>query len=76
MRELLLWPALGNLEHANSRYSMQPAPVLVHEVEAIGAEAKSRFAGDVIKVKVEVRNPDASADAEKAKAEHKFAKMT
>jgi arylsulfatase len=45
-------------------------------VEAIGAEAKSRFSGHVIKVTVEVRNADAQASVAKREAQKKVAQVT
>jgi arylsulfatase A-like enzyme len=45
-------------------------------VEAIGAEAKSKFNGHIPRVTIEVRNPDAKADAAAQKRQQKFAEVT
>ncbi len=45
-------------------------------VEAIGAEARSRFTGRIPKVTIEVRNPDAKADAAVAAAQKEITRRT
>jgi arylsulfatase len=45
-------------------------------VEAIGAEARSRFTGRIPKVRIEVRNADAKADAAVGAAQKEVARRT